>query len=111
MRSGLDWDITRGVDGKKKSFSNQLFLIFDVFRLFSLWEGAQKVEEVLEGRIPRTADKMAKELPGVGRYTAAAISSIAYNESVGLVDGNVIRVLSRMRKIGADSTSQVCCNC
>lgn len=48
-----------------------------------------------------------KELPGVGRYTAAAIASIAFNEHVGLVDGNVIRVISRMRRIGADSTSNV----
>ena len=41
------------------------------------------------------------------RYTASAIASIAFGESVGLVDGNVIRVLSRMRKIGADSASNV----
>ena len=42
---------------------------------------------------------------GVGRYTACAIASIAYSEGVGLVDGNVSRVLARLRRIGADITS------
>jgi len=36
------------------------------------------------------------ELPGVGRYTAAAVASIAYGEPVAVVDGNVKRVLARM---------------
>ena len=44
---------------------------------------------------------------GVGRYTAAAIASIAYNEKVGIVDGNVSRVVSRLRRIGADLESKV----
>ena len=70
-----------------------------------LWEGAKKVVADLRGEMPRTAESLIKELPGVGRYTAAAIASIAVGQAVGLVDGNVIRVVSRMRKIGADSTS------
>ena len=37
-----------------------------------------------------------RKLPGVGRYTAAAIASIAYGEPVAVVDGNVERVLSRL---------------
>ena len=44
---------------------------------------------------------------GVGRYTASAIASIAYKERVGLVDGNVARVLSRLCKIGAAVESKV----
>ncbi|MCW5836366.1 MAG: A/G-specific adenine glycosylase, partial [Labilithrix sp.] len=36
------------------------------------------------------------ELPGVGRYTAGAIASIAFEEPVGLVDGNVARVFARL---------------
>jgi len=70
-----------------------------------LWEGAIHVEKELNGIMPRTAEELLK-LPGVGRYTSAAVASIAYNEKVGLVDGNVVRVLTRMRAIGADSTSQ-----
>ena len=44
--------------------------------------------------MPTTADKL-RQLPGVGPYTAAAIASIAFQEPVGLVDGNVVRVMTR----------------
>jgi A/G-specific adenine glycosylase len=47
------------------------------------------------GDFPRTSSAMT-ELPGVGRYTAAAVASIAYGEPVALVDGNVKRVLERL---------------
>ncbi|XP_078657921.1 adenine DNA glycosylase-like isoform X1 [Branchiostoma floridae x Branchiostoma belcheri] len=70
-----------------------------------LHEGAQKVVTELDGQMPSTAASLLKELPGVGRYTAGAIASIAYNQVTGVVDGNVIRVLSRLRVIGAESTS------
>ncbi|CAL8269163.1 unnamed protein product [Arctogadus glacialis] len=70
-----------------------------------LHEGAQKVVTEMEGQMPRTVDSLLKQLPGVGRYTAGAIGSIALGEVSGVVDGNVIRVLCRLRAIGADSTS------
>jgi A/G-specific adenine glycosylase len=41
-------------------------------------------------------------LPGIGRYTAGAIASIAFGEAVGLVDGNVARVLARLFAIDED---------
>ena len=72
-----------------------------------LWEGAKKVEGEMKGKMPKTTETLLKELPGVGRYTASAVASIAYKVPVGLVDGNVIRVLTRMRTIGAESTSGV----
>ncbi|KAL3868490.1 hypothetical protein ACJMK2_041291 [Sinanodonta woodiana] len=71
-----------------------------------LFEGAKKVVEELGGQMPQDAESLLKQLPGVGRYTAGAIASIAYNQATGLVDGNVIRVLCRLRIIGGDSTSQ-----
>lgn len=46
------------------------------------------------GAFPRTAAELA-ELPGIGRYTAAAVASIAFGEPVSVVDGNVQRVLER----------------
>ena len=61
----------------------------------------------MNGELPRDAVSLMKMLPGVGRYTAAAIASIAFNEPVGLVDGNVVRVLSRLRIIGIDCSSAV----
>ena len=47
-----------------------------------------------EGKFPETASGL-RELPGVGRYTSAAIASIAFGEAVAVVDGNVERVLQR----------------
>uniref|UniRef100_A0A667WH79 Adenine DNA glycosylase n=1 Tax=Myripristis murdjan TaxID=586833 RepID=A0A667WH79_9TELE len=70
-----------------------------------LHEGAQKVVSELKGQMPRTVESLLKQLPGVGRYTAGAIGSIALGQVTGVVDGNVIRVLCRTRAIGADSTS------
>ncbi|XP_033919952.1 adenine DNA glycosylase isoform X2 [Melopsittacus undulatus] len=70
-----------------------------------LQEAARKVMSELAGRMPRTAEDLQKLLPGVGRYTAAAIASISYGQATGVVDGNVIRVLCRLRCIGADSSS------
>ncbi|NXS42326.1 MUTYH glycosylase, partial [Balaeniceps rex] len=70
-----------------------------------LQEAARKVMSDLAGRMPRTAEDLQKLLPGVGRYTAGAIASISYGQATGVVDGNVIRVLCRLRCIGADSSS------
>jgi A/G-specific adenine glycosylase len=47
------------------------------------------------GRFPETGEAL-RQLPGVGRYTAAAIASIAFGEPIAVVDGNVERVLSRI---------------
>ncbi|KAJ3267706.1 hypothetical protein HK104_005685, partial [Borealophlyctis nickersoniae] len=67
-----------------------------------LHEGAQLVVKRFAGRLPRDAAKLEKEVPGIGPYTAGAIASIAYNLPAPLVDGNVVRVLSRLRSIGGD---------
>ena len=48
-----------------------------------------------EGKFPRKLDEILK-LPGVGRYTAGAIVSIAFNQPQPVVDGNVRRVMSRL---------------
>jgi len=47
------------------------------------------------GRFPETSEAL-RHLPGIGRYTSAAIASIAFAEPVAVVDGNVERVLSRL---------------
>lgn len=56
---------------------------------------AQLIMAEHKGRFPRTSAGL-RELPGIGRYTAAAIASIAYSEAAAVVDGNVQRVLSRL---------------
>ncbi len=67
-------------------------------------QAAKVIVRQRQGRIPRTAEDLA-ELPGIGRYTAAAIASIAFGQAVAVVDGNVERVLNRL--YGGDSRREV----
>jgi A/G-specific adenine glycosylase len=60
-----------------------------------LHAAATKVVGEYEGRFPSTAEGL-RSLPGIGRYTAAAIASIAFGEPSAVVDGNVERVLGRV---------------
>ena len=61
----------------------------------------------LIGEVPNKAELLKKQLPGVGPYTAGAVASIAFNEPVAAVDGNVIRVMSRLRAVGSEVTTKV----
>ncbi|KAF9188044.1 hypothetical protein BGZ50_001560 [Haplosporangium sp. Z 11] len=74
-------------------------------RASRLHTGAQKVLKEFNGILPSDPAVLEKEVPGIGRYTAGAIVSHAYNIPAELVDGNVIRVLSRLRAIGGDVKS------
>lgn len=78
--------------------------------LLKLWEGLgyytrarnlKKAAQVMvadyEGRLPDSYKELLK-LPGIGSYTAGAIASIAYGIPVPAVDGNVLRVISRILK-------------
>jgi A/G-specific adenine glycosylase len=68
-----------------------------------LYAAAKQI--VREGQFPRTAAEL-RDLPGIGRYTAAAIASIAFDEPVAVVDGNVERVLLRL--VGKPLTAEDC---
>ncbi|KAI6029364.1 DNA glycosylase [Pisolithus microcarpus] len=70
-------------------------------RAARLLKAAQKVVKELDGRLPDNAKDMQAKIPGVGRYSAGAICSIAYNESVPVLDGNVHRLLSRFLALHA----------
>ena len=61
-----------------------------------LHKAAQTIATEHGGVMPATATELLT-LPGIGSYTAAAVASIAHNEPVAVVDGNVERVLSRIR--------------
>jgi A/G-specific adenine glycosylase len=76
--------------------------------VLKLWEGlgyysrarnlhrvAQIVAAECGGNFPAAAAELEK-LPGIGRYTAGAIASIAFDENVPVLDGNVIRVFARL---------------
>jgi A/G-specific adenine glycosylase len=60
-----------------------------------LHQAAKVIVREHKGEFPRTSEAW-RELPGIGRYTAAAVASIAFGEPVAVVDGNVERVLHRM---------------
>lgn len=76
--------------------------------VLSLWQGlgyynrarnlhatAKKISTELNGEFPSNYLALL-ELPGIGKYTASAISSIAFNLKEAVVDGNVFRFLSRL---------------
>ncbi|MBA4317673.1 MAG: A/G-specific adenine glycosylase [Flavobacterium sp.] len=70
-------------------------------RARNLHKTAQYVANELSGIFPDNYNDLLK-LKGVGEYTAAAIASFSYNETVPVVDGNVFRVLSRYFNIDTD---------
>ncbi len=83
-------------------------------RLHKLWEGlgyytrvrnlqraARIIGEKHGGEVPKDFDDLLA-LPGIGRYTAGAICSIAFNQPKPILDGNVIRVLTRLCGIAGD---------
>lgn len=87
-------------------------------RLMKLWEGlgyysrARNLKkaaivcmEQYNGELPKTYEQLL-ELPGIGTYTAGAIASIAYEQEIPAVDGNVLRVISRLLAKTEDITKQ-----
>jgi len=70
-------------------------------RARNLRRAAQHIVEALGGRIPGEYDELLG-LPGVGPYTAAAISSIAFDRDHPVLDGNVTRVLCRLLLVEGD---------
>jgi A/G-specific adenine glycosylase len=85
--------------------------------VLKLWEGlgyyararnaqdaARFLVEHFRGEFPRTREGLLS-LPGIGGYTAAAIGSLALGLDLAVVDGNVIRVLSRVMAYEGDGTS------
>ncbi len=92
---------------KKKYPSVHLLSAASQDDIMKLWQGlgyysrarnlhhtAKHIVEKLGGVFPTNFQSL-QQLKGVGAYTAAAIASFAYNEPVAVVDGNVIRILSR----------------
>lgn len=103
VNQGLSYYIT---------FTNEFPTVFDLAKaseskVLKLWQGlgyysrarnlhhsAKYISKELNGKFPSTYEEL-KKLKGVGDYTASAISSICFDETQAVVDGNVYRVLSR----------------
>jgi len=63
-----------------------------------LQRGARYILEERKGEFPRTPEELRK-VPGIGEYCAGSIASLAFGVPVPAVDGNVLRVLSRIHRI------------
>lgn len=70
-------------------------------RARNLLMAARQVMEKHRGEMPSEVEELLT-LPGIGRYTAGAVSSIAFNRRAPILDGNVSRVLCRLEKIETD---------
>ncbi len=87
-------------------------------RLLKLWEGlgyynrvrnmqeaAKTVMKEFDGELPSDYGELLK-LKGIGSYTAGAVASIAYHQPVPAVDGNVLRVITRVAEDSSDIMKQ-----
>lgn len=72
-------------------------------RARNLHKTSKIVADEMGGDFPNTVDELIK-LPGIGRYTAGAIASLAFGVDAPVLDGNVIRVFSRIFNISEDVT-------
>ncbi len=104
------------------SFTNAFPTVFDLAKadeeaVLKLWQGlgyysrarnlhltGKQVAFEFNGAFPKSYAELLK-LKGIGEYTAAAIASFSYNETVPVVDGNVFRVLSRYFDVETDIAS------
>lgn len=74
-------------------------------RVRNLQKAAKVVVDGYGGELPASFEQL-KSLPGIGDYTAGAVASIAFGIPVPAVDGNVLRVISRVRASYEDITKQ-----
>ncbi|MFV0139165.1 A/G-specific adenine glycosylase [Empedobacter stercoris] len=115
---------TRVDQGMKfyNNFIQEFDTIFDLAnaeeqKVLKLWQGlgyysrarnlhytSKVISDELNGHFPTNFNDL-KKLKGIGDYTAAAISSIVYNEAVPAVDGNMFRVFARYFNIEDDISS------
>ena len=73
-------------------------------RARNLLKSAIQIQRDYAGKVPDSLHEILK-LPGVGRYTAGAVLSIAFDKRVPVLDGNVKRVLSRLMLLNENAVS------
>jgi A/G-specific adenine glycosylase len=74
-------------------------------RARNLRQAAKQIQSAHQGGIPNNRQQLLA-LPGIGRYTAGAILSIAHDQPEPILDGNVIRVLARLFRLVGDPTTK-----
>lgn len=70
-------------------------------RARNLHKGAQVIVGKFGGEMPKTYEEI-RSIPGIGDYTAAAISSIVYSKKIPAIDGNLLRVFARCNQYDRD---------
>ncbi len=87
------------VEALSQADEQQLAKLWEGLGYYSRMRNLKKAADMIcadyDGQFPRRYEDIRK-LPGIGDYTAGAICSIAFNEKVPAVDGNVLRVFSRL---------------
>lgn len=73
-------------------------------RARNLQKGARLLVSQYGGKLPESAEEL-RRIPGIGDYTAAAIASIAFKERIPAVDGNLLRIFSRLTACGSSMKS------
>ena len=74
-------------------------------RARNLHKACKIISNEYNGNVPDTYDELIK-LPGIGPYIAAAIASIAFDQPIPVVDGNVLRVVTRFLGLSDDISKQ-----
>jgi len=75
-------------------------------RARNIWKTARRLWEESEGRFPRSVVELQK-LPGIGRYTAGAIASFAFDQKAPILEANTLRLYSRLLGFAGDPRSSV----
>lgn len=87
------------IEAAAKASSDKLHKLWEGLGYYTRVRNLQRAAQVIMaqhgGEFPRRFDDVLA-LPGIGRYTAGAICSIAFNQPAPILDGNVIRVLTRI---------------
>src|SRR5215469_1337807 len=73
---------------------------------YKIWVSEVMLQQTRVAAVIEHFDRFLRRLPGIGEYTCAAIASIAFGESVAVVDGNVERVLLRLTGKAQSGTAE-----
>ena len=83
------------MDDLADSSLEDIFVEWQGLGYYSRARNLHKVAQILRDNFPQD-EESSKQIPGIGPYTAAAISSIAFNRRAVVIDGNVRRVVARL---------------
>lgn len=84
-----------------KSTIEDVYSVWTGLGYYSRARNLHRAAQILNQRFPETYQELL-EIPGFGPYTSRSVASLAFNQAAGVVDGNVIRVLSRYAGVAVE---------